>query len=105
MTVFFPFDCLYLLFLLRYAPLPPSGPLMKAEPTDNDKVEMVTVPALGAEWGKDELFQATKAGRRERKKETRAQFWKSWNRGERGLCGRYFTRKVLVWFLFGFCVV
>ena len=66
---------------------------------------MVTVPALGAEWGKDEMYQMTKTGRKERKHETRKDFWKAWNRGERGLCGRYFTRKVLVWFLFGLCCV
>jgi hypothetical protein len=87
-----------------YAQIPPSSSLLKEEP-DQGKVEMVTVPALGAEWGKDELHQATKAGRRERKQETSKQFWKSWNRGERGLCGRYFTRKVLVWSLFALCVV
>ena len=67
------------------------------------KVEMVTVPALGAEWGKDEMHQMTKAGKAERKNESRAEFWKSWNRGERGLCGRYFTRKVFVFSLFGIC--
>lgn len=67
------------------------------------KVELVTVPALGPEWGKDEMHQMTKAGKTERKKESRAQFWKSWNRGEIGLCGPYFTRKVLVFFLFGLC--
>ena len=64
---------------------------------------MVTVPALGPEWGKDEMYQMTKAGKTERKNESRAQFWKSWNRGERGLCGPYFTRRVLVFFLFGLC--
>ncbi|PPQ84285.1 hypothetical protein CVT25_013223 [Psilocybe cyanescens] len=88
-----------------YAQIPPMpSPMLKDEPLDGSKVEMVTVPALGAEWGKDELYQASKAGKRQRKKESRAQFWKAWNRGERGLCGRYFTRKVLVWFLFGLCV-
>ena len=64
---------------------------------------MVTVPALGPEWAKDEMHQMTKAGKKERKNESRAQFWKSWNRGERGLCGRYFTRRVFVFFLFGLC--
>lgn len=77
---------------------------MKEEPDlQGSKVEMVTVPALGAEWGKDELYSATKAGKREKRLETRKEFWKAWNRGERGLCGRYFTRKVLIWFLFGLC--
>ncbi|KAH9480385.1 hypothetical protein JR316_0006983 [Psilocybe cubensis] len=69
-------------------PAMPS-PMLKDEPVNGSKVEMVTVPALGAEWGKDELYQSTKAGKRERKKEKRAQFWKAWNRGERGLCGSF----------------
>jgi len=77
---------------------------MKEESINDNRVEMVTVPALGPEWGKEEMYQNTKAGRREKKAETRKQFWKAWNRGERGLCGRYFTRKVLVWTLFGLCI-
>lgn len=88
----------------RYTQLPPSSSV-KDEPFDPSKVEMVTVPALGAEWGKDEMYQATKAGKRERKVESRKQFWKEWNRGQRGLCGHYFTRKVLVWVLFGLICV
>lgn len=77
---------------------------MKEETIASDgKVEMVTVPALGPEWAKDEMHGATKAGKRERKREARREFWKSFNRGERGLCGRYFTRKVLVFALFGLC--
>ncbi|KAF9568754.1 hypothetical protein CPC08DRAFT_624866 [Agrocybe pediades] len=86
----------------EYSKLPPT-PLMQEESISDNKVEMVTVPALGPEWGKEELRQATKAGRREKKAESRKQFWKEWNRGERGLCGRYFTRKVFVWTAFGFC--
>jgi len=60
---------------------------------------------LGSEWGKDEIHQLTKAGKAERKRESRARFWKAWNRGEKGLCGPYFTRKVLVFFLFGLCCI
>ncbi|KAF8964332.1 hypothetical protein BDZ97DRAFT_1815922 [Flammula alnicola] len=86
-----------------YTQLPPATS-MKSEPQENDgKVEMVTVPALGPEWGKEEMHQVTKAGKRERKQEASKAFWKSWNRGERGLCGHYFTRKVLVFFMFGLC--
>ena len=66
-------------------------------------VEMVTVPALGPEWKADELRNMTKAGKREDKAERRAQKWKEWRRGERGLCGRYFTRKFLAWFGLFFC--
>lgn len=67
-------------------------------------VEMVTVPALGAEWGKDELRDMTKSARREKKRESRREKWKQWNRGERGMCGSYCTRKIFVWFLFGLMV-
>lgn len=81
-------------------------PKLVQEPTIADgKVEMVTVPALGAEWGKEEMYQMTKTGRKEKKREMRKEFWKSWNRGERGLCGRYFSRRILVFFLFGLCCV
>jgi hypothetical protein len=68
-------------------------------------VELVTVPALGPEWKRSEMRDMTKAGKREKKSESRAQKWKEWRRGERGLCGRWFTRKFLVFFLFGFAVV
>ncbi|KZT28726.1 hypothetical protein NEOLEDRAFT_1154261 [Neolentinus lepideus HHB14362 ss-1] len=66
-------------------------------------VEMVTVPALGAEWGAGELKAMTKTGKRERKTESRKQLWKEWNRGERGLCGSWFTRRFLAFFMFGLC--
>ena len=63
-------------------------------------VEMVTVPAMGPEWRKDEMLDMRKATHRQERAERRAQRWKEWKRGERGLCGRYFTRKFTVWFLF-----
>lgn len=86
----------------RYSKLPPT-PIIANDETAESKVEMVTVPALGAEWGKEEMYQMTKTGRKEKKREDRKEFWKAWNRDQRGLCGRYFTRKVLVFFLFGIC--
>lgn len=46
----------------------------------------------------------TKAGKREKKAESRRQKWKEFNRGERGLCGRFLTRKVLAFVLFGLAV-
>ena len=76
---------------------------MSKDDTAEKKVEMVTVPALGPEWGKEEMYKMTKTGRKERNRENRKEFWKAWNRDQRGLCGRYFTRKVLVFFLFGLC--
>lgn len=65
------------------------------------QVEMVTVPALGPEWQKEELRNMTKAGRREKKYETRQEKWKAWNRGQTGICGRYCTRKQFVFSVFG----
>lgn len=66
-------------------------------------VEMVTVPAMGPEWQRDELRNMTKAGRRENKSESRMQAWREWNRGQRGICGKWFTRRMLVIFLFVLC--
>ncbi|KAJ3732366.1 hypothetical protein DFJ43DRAFT_1132008 [Lentinula guzmanii] len=66
-------------------------------------VEMVTVPAMGPEWQRDELRDMTKAGKREKKSESRQQAWKEWNRGQRGICGKWFTRKMLIIFLFILC--
>ncbi|TFK48777.1 hypothetical protein OE88DRAFT_1634014 [Heliocybe sulcata] len=74
-------------------------------PGTNGPVEMVTVPALGPEWGAGELKAMTKTGKRERKAEGRMQFWKDWNRGERGLCGSWFTRRFTAFFMFGLCCV
>jgi len=87
-----------------YQQLPPSVPKAQSEDTVGP-VELVTVPALGAEWQKSEMKDMTKTGRREKKAELRNEKWKAWRRGERGMCGRYFTRKVLVFTLFGVCVV
>ena len=65
---------------------------------------MVTVPAMGAEWSKEEMKNMTKRGRKEKKREARREFWKAWNRDQRGLCGKHFTRRVLVFTLFGICI-
>lgn len=88
----------------RYQQLPPSIPVAKSESTVGP-VELVTVPALGAEWQKSEMRAMTKAGRREEKADSRHERWTAWKRGERGMCGKYFTRKVFVFTLFGVCVV
>lgn len=45
----------------------------------------------------------TKAGKREKNSESRRQAWKEWNRGHRGICGRWFTKKMLAVFLFVLC--
>jgi hypothetical protein len=88
----------------RYQPLPPSIPSAKGEDATGP-VEMVTVPALGPEWGKSEMRDMTKAARREKKAESRKAKWTAWHRGERGMCGRYCTRKVFVFTMFGICCV
>jgi poly(3-hydroxybutyrate) depolymerase len=83
---------------------PTPSALEQQVDSSGNKVEMVTVPAMGAEWSKDEMKNMTKRGRKEDKRERRSQFWKAWKRDQRGLCGKYFTRRVLVFFLFGLCV-
>lgn len=86
-----------------YTQLPAtSNKLMEEAPTN---VEMVTVPALGPEWGKVELHDMTKAGKSEKKSESRQDAWKAWNRGERGICGDYCGRKTFVFSLFGLCAL
>ncbi|KAJ6554903.1 hypothetical protein DFH09DRAFT_1165865 [Mycena vulgaris] len=66
-------------------------------------VEMVTVPALGAEWKKSELRDMTKAGKREKKSESRKQLWREWTRGDRG--GKWLTRRVIVFVCFGLVAI
>lgn len=69
-------------------------------------VELVTVPALGPEWQRDELRNMTGAAKREQKAESRRHAWKEWNRGNRGICGKWFTKRMLVIFLFVlFCII
>ncbi|KAF8987080.1 hypothetical protein BDZ89DRAFT_1124736, partial [Hymenopellis radicata] len=55
----------------EYRPLAPSTPKLMEDTTSPSGVELVTVPALGPEWKKDELRDMTKAGRKEKKYETR----------------------------------
>ena len=56
-------------------------------------VELVTVPALGAEWKKSELEAMTKKGRKKRKESDGWDKFRAWNRDQRGCCGRWGTRK------------
>ncbi|KAH9891872.1 hypothetical protein C8Q73DRAFT_701291 [Cubamyces lactineus] len=73
------------------------------EPATPGNVEMVTVPALGPEWKADELRNMSKKVKREEKMEEVATKWKQWKRGQRGLCGKWFTKRFLAWFIFGLC--
>ena len=79
---------------------------MDEEANSQGPVELVTVPALGAEWGKDELKDMTKRGRKEKKSEERGRKWKAFNRGEYGMFGsKWLTRRTLVFSLFALCTV
>jgi len=91
----------------RYQKIPPSTPKLVDMPTGSstDPVEMVTVPALGPEWGRQEMHDMTKSARKEKKAESRREKFKAWRRDERGICGKYLTRKSLVLFIFGLCAV
>lgn len=72
---------------------------------DVNGVELVTVPALGPEWSKDETRMGTRRVRRELQNEKRKVKWKEFVRDERGLCGvRWLTKKVLTFIFFGFVV-
>ncbi|KAF9651358.1 hypothetical protein BDM02DRAFT_3091380 [Thelephora ganbajun] len=68
------------------------------------QVEMVTVPALGPEWKASELYDMSQSAKKERKAEARGQKFKEWRRGERGMCGSWFTWKFTVFFVFGLCI-
>ncbi|KAJ7062303.1 hypothetical protein C8F01DRAFT_127767 [Mycena amicta] len=81
-----------------YQSLPGATPRAD-ELTHGGPVEMVTVPALGAEWGKNEMHDMTKAGKRERKAEKRQKIWRDWTRGNRG--GKWLTKRVIVFVAFG----
>ncbi|KAF7299490.1 hypothetical protein MIND_00899100 [Mycena indigotica] len=82
-----------------YQSLPGNGtPKAEDASTTSGPVEMVTVPAMGAEWGKDEMHGMTKAGKRERKAEERTRIWRDWTRGNKG--GKWLTKRVIVFVAF-----
>lgn len=73
--------------------------------TYEPEVELVTVPAMGAEWTAQELKDMKKSGKAERKREERQREWRAFVRDQKGLCGiPWLTRKVIVWFTFGFLI-
>lgn len=87
-----------------YRQVPSPAPVkLEDQESTTGPVEMVTVPALGPEWKASELRDLKGKGKKEANREDMARKWKEWRRGERGLCGRYFTRKFTVWFLFALC--
>ena len=82
----------------------PRATRLDEDATAKGPVELVTVPALGAEWGKNELKAMTKKGRKEDKSEDFGRKWKAFNRGQYGLFGRkWLTRRTVVFFVFGLC--
>jgi len=69
-------------------------------------VEMVTVPAFGPEWTKNELRDMSKSGRAEDRAYNRNLAWKEWSNDRSGLFGRkWLTRKVITWSFFGLCIL
>lgn len=81
-------------------------PKSEQTPTTTGPVELVTVPALGPEWQRDEMRDMTKAGRREKKAAARRERWKAFNRDQTGLFGRkWLTRKRVLVGLFVLCVI
>jgi hypothetical protein len=85
---------------------PPLSGKLDEESGTQVPVEMVTVPALGAEWGKHELKGMTKRARREKKRENLGRKWKLFNRGQYGLFGsKWLTRRTIVFVIFGLCAL
>ncbi|CAE6463917.1 unnamed protein product [Rhizoctonia solani] len=77
-----------------------------SEASAANQVELVTVPALGAEWKASELRDMTKAGRAEARAEERRKKWREFNRDQRGACGiKWATRTTLVWGVFAVIIV
>jgi len=79
--------------------------------------EMISVPVLGPEyvlfrflltvadsrWKKNELYELSKKGKSEMRSEKRTLAWRTWNRGQSGLCGvKWLTKKLLVFGIFFF---
>ncbi|PBK94221.1 hypothetical protein ARMGADRAFT_1029376 [Armillaria gallica] len=67
-----------------YQPLPPSTPKPKED----------SGSTIGPPWQCSELREMTKAGKRERKHESRQGKRVAWKRGERGMRGKGFTKRM-----------
>ncbi len=89
-----------------YQQIPSPHPARVEEDSSKGPVELVTVPALGAEWGKTELKAMTKKGRKEQDSEGFGRKWKAFNRGQYGLFGRkWLTRRTVVFIAFAVCAM
>lgn len=106
--------CVYLtgneLFLYSYQQLPPHSPdpgaRSKIETESvSGPVEMVTVPALGAEWKKSELKAMRKSNKKKDRADSRWRKFRAWTRDQTGLCGKWGTRRQIAIGAFIVCVV
>ncbi|KAN0118481.1 hypothetical protein V8E52_005211 [Russula decolorans] len=89
-----------------YQQIPSPSSARVEEDANKGPVELVTVPALGAEWGKDELQAMTKKGRKEQKSEPFGRKWRAFNRGQYGLFGtKWLTRRTVVFIVFAVCAI
>jgi hypothetical protein len=96
------------MYVPRYHQIPvgASKPEAPGSESTTGPVELVTVPALGAEWKTSELREMTKSGKREVRNEKLAAKWRSFRRDENGFCGiKWLTRRLFVIILFGVCCV
>lgn len=91
----------------RYRPLkaPESIPPKRKGPASSSayepQVELVTVPAMGAEWSAQELADMKKSTKRDQAAEERKRVLREFARDQRGLCGvPFLTRTWLVYILF-----
>lgn len=89
-----------------YQQISSPHPTRVEEDSTKGRVELVTVPALGAEWGKNELKAMTKKGRKEQKSEGFGRKWRAFNRGQYGLFGsKWLTRRTVVFIIFAVCAM
>ncbi|KIJ54524.1 hypothetical protein M422DRAFT_153124 [Sphaerobolus stellatus SS14] len=87
-------------------PVGASKPETPLSATSSTPVELVTVPALGAEWQKSELRAMTSAAKREESWDSWRIKWRSFRRDENGFCGiPWLTRRLFACVVFGCCVV
>ncbi|KAH9922922.1 uncharacterized protein B0H18DRAFT_1120642 [Fomitopsis serialis] len=89
----------------RQVPSPvPHASVVEDEPFTPKDVELVTVPALGPEWKKSEMRDMRSSAKREKRVESFRECFGAWNRGERGCCGPYFTKRTTTYVVFALCI-
>ncbi|KAG8994338.1 hypothetical protein FRB94_012923 [Tulasnella sp. JGI-2019a] len=94
-----------------YRPLPPPESMSSrrkgaaSSSAYEPQVELVTVPAMGAEWSAQELADMKKATKRQQAADERKRAWREFARDQKGLCGiPYLTRTKLVYIMFAFVI-